>query len=117
MLSTRANTRQMAASVWRVVGVQVLAETLHCVPDNVLDAPPRRLDAYQQPIVGLTDSQLPPSPWAAMAEVPLPAHAAEEGRQATQLKEAWSGPGQESVVAVEALQAANTRTRAVAVTA
>ncbi len=97
--------------------MQVLAETLHCVPDHVLDAPPRRLDAYQQPIAGLTDAQLPPSPWASLVEVPLQASAAEERWQATQLEEVWSGPGQESAVAVEALQAASTQTRAVAVSA
>ena len=97
--------------------MQVLAETLHCIPDHVLDAPPRRLDAYQQPIAGLTDAQLPPSPWASTVEVPLPANAVEVRRQTTQSEEAWRGPGQESAATVEALQAADTRTRVVAVTA
>ena len=97
--------------------VQVLAETLHCVPDHVLDAPPRRLDAYQQPIAGLTDAQLPHPPWSSTAETSLPASAVEERRYAAQLEVAWSGPEQESATAVEALQAANSRTHVVAVTA
>jgi len=86
---------------------QVLEETLHCIPDHVLDAPPRRLEAYQQPIAGLTDAELPPSPWASVV-VQTPAAAANEIHFDQKAEE-------EAVVAVEALQLE--RTRAVAVMA
>ena len=97
--------------------MQVLAETLHCVPDHVLDAPPRQLAAYQQPIAGLADVELPHSPWTPAVGVSLPATAAQEMRQDARSEDAWLEPGQEAVTSIDVLQTASTRTHVVAVTA
>ena len=90
--------------------VQVLEETLHCIPDHVLDAPPRQLEAYQQPIAGLTDAELPASPWASAAVQSSPAAADEQPHHHMTEEDPTDLLG-----AVEGLQLA--RTRAVAVMA
>ena len=87
---------------------QVLEETLHCIPDHVLDAPPRQLEAWQHPIAGLTDNMdLPASVWASTVSPTSPATALRHPDE--------HAAEQEDVAAVEALPME--RTRAVAVMA
>jgi len=85
--------------------LQVLEETLHCIPDHVLDAPPRRLEAYQQNIAGLTDVELPASPWASAAVHTQPAAPVQHQYD--------DRAAEEVVAAVEALQLGRTREVAV----